>query len=88
VADNQTVSLQIGQMLPDRIGGHTEVSGDGFRAAVALAAEELQDFHARRSAGNHEAHIRLFGMLAQPKTIYYRSTLTKDSRFVHWCPGD
>ena len=53
-------------MLADGVGRHTEVVGDGFRAAASLAPQQLQDFHAGRTAGDHEGHIRsLFGMLAQ-----------------------
>ena len=58
LAHDQAVALEVREVLADRVGGHAQVVGDGFRARSALAPQQLQDFHAGRTAGDHEGHIR------------------------------
>jgi hypothetical protein len=45
-------------VLADRVRGHAQVRGHGFGAGVALTPEQLQDFHAGRTAGDRGGHIR------------------------------
>src|SRR5712691_13237618 len=91
LADDQAVTLQVGEVLADGVGGHAEVAGDGFRARSAPAPKQLKDFHAGRTAGNHQALIRSpAATLAQAqkgKTIYYRRFLTKDARALNLVLG-
>ena len=58
LADHQALALEVGEVLADRVGRHAEVVGDRFRAGPALAPKQLEDFHAGRTAGDHQGHIR------------------------------
>ena len=68
LAGDETIALEVGQVLADGVGGDAEVVRDRFRARPAPAPQQLEDFHPGRTAGDHEPLIRSLGAtLAQAR---------------------